>query len=85
MRDWSVIPLHKPVIVNEGIWAMHDVACAVCHTEKAVYDCNEGVFEPCRQCQEDGWRLVGPAHGWRRVFDFIATGGYSELRRRPHV
>ncbi len=42
---------------SSGLTAEHDMACAVCHTEKAVYSLNEGHFEPCWRCRSEGWRL----------------------------
>jgi len=82
MMATSHVPIHEPVILADGgPWAIHDMACAVCRTEKAVIDVGTGIFHPCWNCQEDGWHLIGPARGLRRVFEFIASGGYSELRR----
>jgi len=45
--------VHKPTIVGVGPGVvMHDQACAICHSRKAVYQCNEGIFKPCWICQE---------------------------------
>lgn len=48
-----------PEIVNDGIVAFHDQACAVFHDrESAVFDCNEGYFKPSWRAQKDGWQMV---------------------------
>lgn len=49
---------HKPNIHNEGLWATHDQACAVCHENPAVIDCDTEVFKPCWKCQKSGWELT---------------------------
>lgn len=38
--------------------AEHDQCCHVCRVYKAVLDLNSGLFEPCRSCQKEGWRLM---------------------------
>lgn len=50
--------MHKPVIENHGLHANHDMACAVCHKNKAVIMCETEVFFPCWSCQKDGYRLI---------------------------
>lgn len=35
----------------------HDVACSVCWCSKAVLDMNAYVFQPCWECQSNGWKL----------------------------
>lgn len=62
------IPLHKPEIEQFGLYAEHDYACPVFWDVgiKAVYNCNEGVFEPSWEAQKHGWFLVCVAPGWRR-------------------
>lgn len=52
------IKMHKPKIHNEGLWATHDMPCAVCHKEKAIIDCQTEVFYPCEGCQKSGWKLT---------------------------
>lgn len=61
-HTWStpkpVPTLHQPVVITDGgPWAVHDQACAVCSTNKAVLNLNLGVFEPCGECQIRGWQL----------------------------
>ena len=53
----SDIPTHKPTIehIAPGIFT-HDQACAVCHSRKAILQCNDFVFLPCPKCQ-DTWEL----------------------------
>lgn len=53
----NIHPLHEPQIHNEGIWADHDMACAVCHVHPAVVDCQKLTFAPCWECQQQGWEL----------------------------
>lgn len=50
--------MHMPDIENHGLFADPDVACAVCHLEPAVMDCQTGVFSPCWKCQEKGWHIL---------------------------
>lgn len=51
------LSLHKPKIHNEGIWATHDMACAICHVKSAIMDCQTEVFYPCWECQSKGWQI----------------------------
>lgn len=53
------VEIHRPAIVTDGgPWAMHDMACAVCHDRKAVLDIGTGIFQPCWSCQSSGWTLA---------------------------
>lgn len=36
--------------------ATHDVACFVCFDGSATY--SDGMFHPCRKCQEKGYKIV---------------------------
>lgn len=47
----------EPQIHNEGLWADHDMPCAVCHVHPAVMDCQSQVFAPCWECQIEGWGI----------------------------
>ena len=59
--------MHKPVIFTDGgPWATHDHACAVCHVRPSVIDLNTGRFQPCWQCQGDGWRVFQFSKFWRK-------------------
>lgn len=51
------IPLHNPAFGDLGPAVTHDYACPVCSAEKAVYDMNAGLFQPCWSCQRKGWVL----------------------------
>lgn len=56
--ETSHIGLLRPTVVTDGgPWADHDMPCAVCRTRPAVLDLASGVFEPCWECQSDGWQL----------------------------
>lgn len=57
------VAMHRPYIDDEGLFAEHDQACAVCYASKAVYDCGTQVFGPCWGCQADGWTLARLASG----------------------
>lgn len=50
--------MHQPTIEFHGPAAVHDMACAVCRENKAIYQCNEGVFLPCWGCQSNGFQLL---------------------------
>ena len=59
------LPVHIPkVITDGGPWAIHDQACAVCSTNKAVLDLNIGMYQPCWPCQNRGFALMFSARGW---------------------
>jgi len=59
--------LRKPNIFTDGgPWAEHDQACCVCHVRHAVLNLNSGHFQPCWQCQGDGWRLLRFNKFWRK-------------------
>lgn len=47
-----------PTIVDHRLFVVHNMPCAVCRDEKAVYSCNTGVFHPCWTCQWRGYRLI---------------------------
>lgn len=52
------VALHRPHIVTDGgPWATHDMACAVCHENKAVIDVATAIFSPCWSCQREGWEI----------------------------
>lgn len=40
----------------DGPVAHHNMPCAICHSRKAVYNLNEGIFKPCWKCQQT-WEL----------------------------
>lgn len=54
-----------PDILDLGIVAQHNQACAVFHQdgEPAVLSCNTGVFHPSWEAQRRGWHLV-QAESW---------------------
>lgn len=52
--------LAKIEIENLGLVAHHNMPCGICLERHAVYNCQEGRFSPCWQCQNAGWRT------WRR-------------------
>lgn len=56
------------VFTDGGPWAMHNMPCAVCHTNKAVLHLNEGVFEPCWDCQRKGWKIEKQEKSWWHRF-----------------
>lgn len=60
--------VNDPCLVDEVLFATHKQPCAVFfdQSEKAVYNCNAGVFEPSWKAQERGYFLVCAAPGWRR-------------------
>lgn len=64
----GVVAVHEPVIVTDGgPWAEHDMACAVCHENKAVLFLNTGVFWPCDRCRARGWALIRTKRFARRL------------------
>ncbi len=55
MSDY--LPTRQPTIIDLGPAALHDMRCALCH-RPAVLDINDDTFQPCWQCQSEGWQLV---------------------------
>ena len=57
----------------DGLVAQHNFPCPVCTKAPAVYNVNEGVFQPCWGCQETGWKTehTNP-NKYRWVFDWIS-------------
>lgn len=52
-------PLRTPNIDSDGMVAFHDQACPVFyHEQKAVYGCNDGLFQPSWKAQKEGWIMV---------------------------
>lgn len=47
--------------------AIHNCPCAVCGKEKAVLILNTGVFEPCWECQKQGWKIVKLSRFWKWI------------------
>ena len=43
---------------NHGLYASHNMPCAVCLEQKAVFDCQAIEFHPCHECQSAG-RYLG--------------------------
>lgn len=68
---------HKPTIEVHGPVAFHDQACAVYHNEpaSAVLDLSTGVFQPCWQAQQYGWRLVKADTWFKRLALRVAFSG----------
>lgn len=70
--------LHKPNFITDGgPWAEHDQACAVCQDRHAVILLNKGMFQPCWECQKQGWHTVRFNGAFRRLLKrfFIAWNG----------
>ena len=38
--------------------AEHNMPCAVCRTNHAIYDLSAGLFTPCWHCQSKGWHTL---------------------------
>jgi hypothetical protein len=56
----------KPLKINilqHGPACEHNMPCAICLTKHAVYNMDEGFFEPCWDCQKLGW-LTGNLTEW---------------------
>jgi hypothetical protein len=62
------VRMHKPRILTDGgPFAEHDHACAVCSLRKSVLDISNYVFQPCWQCQKDGWVIVKRRQNGKRI------------------
>lgn len=49
------------IIINDfggAPFVEHNMPCAVCKVNKAVYDLDSGYFHPCWKCQKCGIKLV---------------------------
>lgn len=72
----------NPTIEDHGIFATHDMPCAVCfeHEEPAVYDCNRQIFQPSHFAQEQGWILIRCKQRWkRRLLYWFGLIGYFDI------
>jgi hypothetical protein len=49
--------LVKPRVAFFGPVAEHNMPCVVCWEKPAVYSFNGAIFEPCWDCQKDGWAI----------------------------
>lgn len=59
MTQKTEIAVHRPVIITDGgPWATHDHACCVCHIKPSVLDLGTYCFQPCWDCQEQGFVTV---------------------------
>lgn len=52
---YSMYPLAKMEITFCGPAAFHNMPCAICRERYAVFRCNDGFFEPCWECQKEGF------------------------------
>lgn len=50
-------PPFDPEIHMHGPSATHRMPCPVCWVMKAVLNLDTGIFEPCWECQGEGWRI----------------------------
>jgi hypothetical protein len=66
--------INKPEILDLGICAKHNMACAVCHENHAVLNMHNGVFLPCWSCQKKGYQLIYSP----RLFKFLKFIGALE-------
>lgn len=57
----------QPKIEVHGLLAEHNMPCAVCWSESAVLQINEGHFLPCWECQAKGWTLTKKRKKKRRA------------------
>ena len=61
--------LAKIVVENYGLYAEHNMPCAVCRELPAVLDLGTGLMQPCWDCQSHGYtlrRLPQWLRRWRR-------------------
>ena len=56
------------VVTDGGPWAEHNMPCSKCGKKKAIMQLWDGTFQPCRDCQREGWKLVKIPHMLRRFF-----------------
>ena len=76
----------SPTIDVYGPVATHDMPCAVCYhpPEPAVYDLNNGTFQPSHRAQFDGWILVKCEKRWmRRLLYHLGLIGYFDITPLP--
>lgn len=38
--------------------ATHNYPCPVCKIDSSVYNINNGIFQPCRDCEKKGYKIV---------------------------
>lgn len=50
--------VRKPNFIDLGIVVEHDQACSVCYDKHAVFNTNTCVFQPCWDCQDNGYQTL---------------------------
>lgn len=65
-EDRIIKTILKPTINNQGLFATHNMPCAVMQDHRAVFNCNAGVFEPCWEAQSAGFILIRVKSVWLR-------------------
>jgi hypothetical protein len=63
--------LWTPTIEFVGPMALHNMPCAVCRKEFAVFETNYGYFSPCWRCKEKGWATA--RYPEFSLFEFISN------------
>ena len=66
----------KPLVIeidDLGITVHHNMPCAVCGKNHAVYHVNYGIFTPCWECQRKGYKLIRTDHP--RIMGFFEWFG----------
>lgn len=54
----STVKPFKITVDNHGLFALHNMPCAVYNEESAVYSCATGNFHPSWKAKKEGWELV---------------------------
>lgn len=64
-----------PELEFHGPVATHRMPCAVYGDQKAVYNCNTGVFKPSWSAQAKGWQLVRVNRRWLWLLKLLDRSG----------
>lgn len=67
-------PLKHRVIVGEMGMCIHDIPCMICFERSGLME--NGVIQPCRQCQGDGFKMVKLNKFWKWRWYFGNTNRF---------
>lgn len=64
------LPQIHMFIHDSGMICTHNMPCSVCKVDHAVFNCNTGLFHPCRSCEEEGWVTTKMTKLERKWYEF---------------
>lgn len=66
-------------IHDSGMVSTHNMPCCICKTNHAVFVIPNGMFEPCWECQKEGYKITKmPRKDKRSIIDRFFDWVYHE-------